>query len=176
MSLYPTIKAPVLLRPPGYPGSPSEENRELPVARESLRSANPAEIIFANFQFYEDQITECFRVITDELRFSDGLVNQRNLLTLQLLTIFIPFLAAQAASSLTNCGVEPLWHDGSSNSTLNLNGTTLRPFVPCLRQFSLAAQELNHSRANVPRHKNSKLCHVRRGRRQEQSPAEKYAR
>lgn len=75
ISLPAMINAPTTLRPPGYPGSPLEKTCVLPAAQESLKSANRARIILAYFRFYEDQITDRLRDITDELHFSDCLAD-----------------------------------------------------------------------------------------------------
>lgn len=65
ISLPPTINASVIVGPPGYPKSSLDKHRHLLAARDSSRSASPAKIISAHFQFHEDQTAVRLRFITD---------------------------------------------------------------------------------------------------------------
>lgn len=84
-------------RPLGYPGSLLEKNRILKDDEDVLKGPKPAEIILAHFQFYEDRATDRLQVLADELQYTDCQADLRNLVTLQLKSLFSPLLAAKAA-------------------------------------------------------------------------------
>lgn len=126
--------------------------------------------VAAHFQYYEDINVERIKLISVNVQYSDCLADRNRALTIQLVSLFPPVLAAKAAGldncyhlqafcedghlmqcqmrkivlkgNTTACGTGPFWQLDKEHLTIKLDDVTLQQFVPCLRQRSIARRSL----------------------------------
>lgn len=120
-----------------------------------------------HFQFYKDLNNDLFQDLADDMHFTDCQADKMPATIIHLLSFLSPVRAAtiggfmlchKSVSSgphgyFSKCdrkmagitgaeivgGVEPIWQTNLKNFTIALDGLTLQPFPPCLRQNCVAA-------------------------------------